>query len=192
MNTMNPMNRTCLLLLVAVACRPPASPKPAANLVAGQYADIVPASDTLRATPNEYGESCAYVDAAGAVVIPRGTFESCFSETFKTFAYVADKRFGRKIVAVNRNREPVFEAYLFDNGPDYPSDGLFRIKRNEKIGYADVTGRVVIAAAYAGAEPFEDGAARVTLDCELVADGEYSVAKSDQWFSIDKTGNKLP
>ena len=50
-----------------------------------------------------------------------------------------------KVVAIDRNERILFEAYLFDNGPDYTSEGLFRIIHDGKIGFANENGEVVIA-----------------------------------------------
>ncbi|MNK01898.1 hypothetical protein D3C87_197110 [compost metagenome] len=185
------------LLLIAAACstKPgetkPVEPAPEKHT----YADIIPSKDTLFSISSEdfeYGTSCGYVNKKGDTIIPEGTFENCFSNIFTTFVYVADKRFkDQGMVAVNRNKEVIFEAYIFDNGPDYINEGLFRIVRNGKIGFADESGKVVIDALYNCAYPFEDGKAKVALNCETIEDGEHSSWKSDQWFYIDRTGKKV-
>ncbi|MDR0802192.1 WG repeat-containing protein [Fluviicola sp.] len=186
------------LLLITTACTTPTAEeteKTPGSEAGENYADIIPAKDTLYCTSNgsfEYGESYGYTSKAGDTIIPSGTFSNCFSDIFTTFAYVSDERFGDKgIVAVNRNKELIFEAYIFDNGPDYINEGLFRIRRNGKIGYADPTGRVIIPTKYSCADPFENGKARVALDCELISDGEHTAVKSAHWFYIDKTGKKI-
>lgn len=185
------------LLFIAAACSTPETKVPAKNQEpeTGQtYADIIPVKDTLYCTSGndfEYGTACGYTNKAGDTVIQAGEFYMCFSTIFPTFAYVLDKRFGDEMVAVNRNKELIFEAYIFDNGPDYINEGLFRIKRNGKIGYADPTGKVIIPAIYSCADPFENGKARVALDCETISDGEHSTSESEHWFYIDKTGKKI-
>lgn len=157
------------------------------------YADIVPVKDTLFGTPNEYGNSFAFLDKQGDTVIREGEFDMCFSNLFTTFAYVADKRFqDMGMVAINRNKEVIFEAYIFDNGPDYVNEGLFRIMRNGKIGFADESGKVIIDALYSCAYPFENGKAKVALECETTTDElEHQTWESDQWFYIDRTGKKV-
>lgn len=157
-----------------------------------EYADILPAKDTLFAASDEYGNSFGFVNKKGDTIIPKEAFEQCFSNIFTTFAYVADKRFkDRGMVAVNRKMELIFEAYIFDNGPDYIKEGLFRIVRNGKVGFADPSGKVVIPAIYSCAYPFENGKAKVALNCEVTSDGEHSSSKSDEWFYIDKRGEKI-
>ncbi|WP_300664352.1 WG repeat-containing protein [Fluviicola sp.] len=187
-----------LLLLTAACTTQPEEQETIPNSDSGEtvYADVIPSSDTLYCTSNgefEYGAPYAYVNKAGDTMIPAGEFDNCFSDIFTNFAYVSDERFkDHGMVAVNRNKEIIFEAYIFDNGPDYIYDGLFRIVRNGKIGYADPTGKVVVEAKYTCAYPFKNGKAKVALNCETVKDDlEHHSWKSDQWFYIDKTGKKV-
>ena len=66
-----------------------------------------------------------------------------FTDTFRTYAIVAGKNF--VFVAIDRQQKVLYNVFPFDNGPDYASDGLFRILKNNKIGYADeLTGKVII------------------------------------------------
>lgn len=54
--------------------------------------------------------------------------------------------------------------YLYDNGPDYLSEGLMRIQDSSgKIGYADEKGEIVISPQFAFGYPFKNGHAKVTL-----------------------------
>lgn len=158
------------------------------------YAAVIPAKDTLVITCEDEeftaGSSCGYKNSAGETVIQSETFDHCFSSTFHQFAYVIhEKKYGNKIVAVNRNLEVIFDAYMYDNGPDYPSEGLFRIVKNGKIGYADETGNVVIEPQYSCAFPFEEGKAKVAIECQSIPDGEYTSPESDEWIFIDLQGN---
>lgn len=193
------MKRTffSLLLLTAACTSQPKEPEttPAPESEESAYADVIPSKDTLFCTSNgafEYGAPYGYTNKAGDTIISIGEFDNCFSDIFTHFAYVSDERFNDGgMVAVNRNKEVIFDAYIYDNGPDYIVDGLFRIKRNGKIGYADPNGKVVIEAKYSCADPFENGKARVALNCESISDGEHTTSKSDEWFYIDKTGKKV-
>jgi hypothetical protein len=183
------------ILLLAFACTTSQPEKPESTIKDNSYSDIVPIKDTLYSTSTgdfEYGKPYGYTNKFGDTIISVGEFDNCFSDLFTTFAYVSDKRFkGKGMVAVNRNKELIFEAYLFDNGPDYVTEGLFRIVRNGKIGFADLTGKVVIAAKYSCAYPFENGKAKVALNCETTKEDEHTSWESDNWFFIDKQGNKV-
>ncbi len=82
-----------------------------------------------------------------------------------------------------------YNVFIFDSGPDYPSDGLFRIKKGGEIGYADAaTGEVVIAPKFSCALPFENGKAKVSFDCKTKGYGEHSAWISDHWFYVNKAG----
>ena len=58
---------------------------------------------------------------------------------------------------------PAVVPFHYDNGPDYVREGLYRIVDDRgRMGYADESGRVVIAPRFAFALPFEGGKAKVT------------------------------
>ncbi len=133
-----------------------------------------------------------YLNFRGDTIIPLGKYAHCTTDTFTNFAIVAIKAKG--FVGINRSEKVLFEIYPFDNGPDYPSERLFRIVEKEKIGYADLNGCIIIKPRFAGAFPFENGLAKVTLNCTTRWDGDHSYWISDKWFYIDKFGvrfNKL-
>ena len=89
----------------------------------------------------------------------------------------------------------LFYAFSFDNGPDYVEEGLFRIINDEMLmGFADTLGNVIIKPQFAFVWPFKDGKAEVTYTGEKKAlddYGEHWTWQSDDWFYIDKNGNKL-
>ncbi len=94
-----------------------------------------------------------------------------------------------KWVLVDQQKKIQYEVFLYDNGPDYPSEGLIRVVKNGKIGYADAkTYAIVIPPQYDCAFPFENGKAKVSTNCKTVKDGEYSVWESDAWQFVDKKG----
>ena len=76
----------------------------------------------------------------------------------------------------------------FDNGPDYVSDGLFRIVgKNSKIGFADTCGAIVIPPVFSYATPFHNGEAKVSFGGKNEKQGEYQSWKSNLWFLIKKS-----
>lgn len=95
-----------------------------------------------------------------------------------------------KWVIMNAQETALYEVFLYDNGPDYEAEGLIRVVKNGKIGYADgKTFAIVIEPQFDCAYPFENGKAKVSKQCKTVKDGEYSVWESDAWQYVDKTGN---
>lgn len=95
-----------------------------------------------------------------------------------------------KWVVMDGSKNTLYEVFIYDNGPDYPSEGLLRIVQNGKIGYANATNyAIVIEPQFDCAFPFENGKARVSKQCQTVKDGEHSVWESDNWQYVDKQGN---
>jgi hypothetical protein len=144
---------------------------------------LVSFNDTIK---DEYG----YKNKNGDIIIPLGKYSRCFTDTFRTYAIVTIPKMG--FVAIDRQENVLYEIFSYDNGPDYTSDGLFRIIANNKIGFADsTTGKVVIKPQFDCAWPFENGVAEVSIDCKTQSDGEHSSWLSDNWYYIDKTGKKV-
>ena len=139
-------------------------------------------TDTIK---DEFG----YKNQNGDIVIPLGKYSRCLTDTFKTYAIVVKLHSG--FLAIDRQENVLYEVFSYDNGPDYTSDGLFRIIVNHKIGFADsTTGKVVIKPQFDCAWPFENGVAEVSIDCKTQSDGEHGIWISDNWYYIDKTGKK--
>jgi hypothetical protein len=135
---------------------------------------LVAFNDTIK---NEYG----YKNQFGKIVIPLGKYQYCFTDTSRTFALVAKSEIG--LFAIDRQENILYKVFLFDNGPDNGPDEFFRIIKNNKIGYADAnTGEVIIIPQFDCAFPFENGVAKVSLDCKTQLSGEHNVWVSDNWF----------
>jgi len=138
---------------------------------------------------DEIGAENGYVNSKGEVIIEYGKYHYCVTDTFRNFAIVYTK--SGKIVGIDRNENQLFEVFIYDNGPDPISDGLFRIVKEGKIGYADKNGEVVIEPKFQCAYPFKDGIAKVSKDCREIEDGEYTAWKSNNWIYINKKGEEI-
>lgn len=132
---------------------------------------------------------CGYVNIKGDTVIPLNKYPFCYTDTFANYAIV-DKP-GAGLVAINKAEQVLFNVHVFDNGPDYPAEGLFRIVKNGKMGYADLQGNVVIKPQFGCAFPFENGVAKVGYDCRAIPDGEHYFWVSKNWFHINKAGVRV-
>jgi len=172
------MNRhVILLLLVAFICSTAIAQK------AKDRAPLILVSDSLT---GKYG----YKNEAGKIIVPMGRYSYSYTDTFRNYAIVIDS--GNNLIAVDRQFRSLYKVFVFDNGPDYPAEGLFRIKVAGKIGYADsASGRIVVKPQYACAYPFENGKAMVALNCKTRAIGEHSTWDSDEWFYINKAGQRV-
>lgn len=143
-------------------------------------------SEYLLLKENSSGTGFSYGTPDGKEIIPAGKYQRCYTDTFRNYAIVYNQH---RMVAIDRNETILYEVFMFDNGPDYPSEGLFRMIQNGKIGYADAeNGQVVIPAQFDCAFPFENGKAKVSNACSTEKDGEYSLWTSNEWKYIDRTG----
>lgn len=139
---------------------------------------------------NQNEDVCGYVNAQGDTLIPFGECVVCFSDSLP-YAIVLkwdDQSYG--FPAINAKDEEVFRVFVFDNGPDYIEEGTFRIVKDGKIGYASVSGEIIVPPMYEAAWPFENGRAQVSLYARKEQDGEHWFWTETDWFYIDKNGNR--
>ena len=87
---------------------------------------------------------------------------------------------------ISRSGELVIRPKIYDNGPDYFSNGLARYVEGELYGYFDESGKIVIEAQYEFAWPFQDGRAQVGEDCQFDSDGEHTLVECGTRYYIDK------
>ena len=131
---------------------------------------------------DEYG----YVDKNGISKIPLGKYSICYTDTFRNYGIVLFPQKG--FFAIDRKQKKLFEVFPFDNGPDHPHDGLFRIVDNGLIGFVDTRGKIVIKPRFRFAFPFSDGLAAYCEGCVRRNDGEHVYWLEGKWGFIDKTG----
>lgn len=103
---------------------------------------------------------CGYVDKYGDIRIPIGKYFMCFTNTFRTYAIVSFKD-KPGFIGIDKGENELFTVFPFDNGPDYISDGTFRIIDNSKMGFADTTGKIIIHPIYDFTFGFDKGLALV-------------------------------
>jgi len=138
----------------------------------------------------ELGDSVAFINQKGDTIIPFGKYSTTYSfDTIFDIGFVTKKEVG--IMAINNKGKELFQVFYFDNGPDYISDGLFRILENGKIGYANKKGEVIIKPQYDCGSPFEKGIAKVSYKCKEVKVGEHDMWKSENWIYINKKNIKI-
>lgn len=89
-----------------------------------------------------------------------------------TFGEVSYNRFGLASiisedgwVVINKKKKVLHKVFMYDNGPDYISEGMYRIIENGKMGFANEKGKVVIAPKYDFVWPFEKGTAKFCISC---------------------------
>ncbi len=91
-------------------------------------------------------------------------------------------------IAIHAKTNTISRPFLVDNGPDDFSNGLCRIVKDNKIGYINRKGQVVISPKYDCAERFMKGKAKVSTDCATVPQGEYYYWVYRSYFMVNKKG----
>ncbi len=145
-------------------------------------------------TTKEFG--WGFKDASGQIVIPpqysnvyEDTFTNDIAFVFEKKYEMADEKHG--IIAIDKQNKFVLKPFIFDNGPDYLQEGLFRFTENGQMGFADVQGKKIIAAKYTFVEPFQEGFAAFCEGCKKEAAGEHWRMVGGKWGFIDKNGKEL-
>jgi hypothetical protein len=89
---------------------------------------------------------------------------------------------------------------ISDNWADEFSNGLVRTVINEKYGFANRQGRIVVLPKYDWASPFKHGYAAVCIGCreacahqsngaaDSLVDCEHRIVTGGDWFKINKAG----
>ncbi|MBO6516811.1 MAG: WG repeat-containing protein [Bacteroidia bacterium] len=198
------MKISLIILVFSVTCICCCSQKSITGISNNIYYDKQP-SDTaiveklIAVTDEEfrqYGSRVAYLNSTGDTVIPFNRYTYLGTDTLTHFAnvleYPKDSSYGRWI-AIDRNQNTLYDLVFFDNGPDDFREGLVRVKRNGKMGFADEYGRITIPCAYDFAWWFENGKAKVTYKAKEIRDKyeEHFGIASDEWFYIDKKGKEI-
>jgi len=138
---------------------------------------------------SEDSEKVVFKDEKGNIVIENKEYLMSFTDTFYTMAIVLSEKEG--FIGIDRDQNTLFNIFNYDNGPDYISEGLFRIIEEGKIGYANLTGEIVIKPQFSCAYPFEEGKAKVAKNCNISKLDEHETWESEEWFFIDKKGNTV-
>lgn len=142
--------------------------------------------DTLFAKQNPKTESFAYYNSQNQKIL--GDYQQIYTDIFVNFAIILDTNF----YLIDRTGFKLHEIFPYDNGPDYPSEGLYRIVKNGKIGFLNArTSQLIIEPLYEAAFPYENGKTKVSYKAKRSKQGEHFVWISDEWFYIDKSGKKI-
>lgn len=89
---------------------------------------------------------------------------------------------------INLTGHVILRPFVFDNGPDYFSEGLARFVHKNRIGFFNQSGKIVVAPFYDFARPFSNGLAAVCNGCEKEIIDEHYIMKGGKWGFIDKNG----
>lgn|SRR3712207_3294848 len=138
----------------------------------------------------ERNERYGYIDIKGDTVI-NCIYPLAYTDTIYKIGFVAD--YSGRIRCFSNKGEFLFFVYKYDNGPDYPSEGLFRIV-DEKglVGFADTSGKIIVPPQFRYAFPSVNGEAKVTksgfLKIDSLSADIHEYWESEDWYYI-KTKN---
>ncbi|WP_306354047.1 WG repeat-containing protein [Flavobacterium sp. '19STA2R22 D10 B1'] len=109
------------------------------------------------------------------------------TDTLHTAAFVLSNN---KWVMIDKQEKVLLEPFIYDNGPDYTVEGLFRYVENNKIGFANEKGEKVIPAQFDFAFYFSEGLAAFSVGGEKVMDsgGEHWFWGGGTWGYVNAKG----
>lgn len=86
----------------------------------------------------------------------------------------------------------LYKPFLYDNGPDYFSEGLRRLVKNGKVGFADRNGKIVIPAEHDFASPFNYGYAAFCDGCDWEkTNDEHRSIVGGKWGVMNTKGQTV-
>jgi len=147
------------------------------------------------------GTSCLYDFERGE--IPNCIRKSTNGDLFVNQQVLKQLQFGSSGLAVVRATENgwmyvsrigkvvITGVPTFDNWADTFHDGLGRVVRNGKYGFANQKGQLVIATVYDGAMNFEGRKAKVCKGCTnkcIEPECEHRAFTGGEWLEIDTKG----
>jgi hypothetical protein len=136
-------------------------------------------------------DNCIYRDESGRIIVVKDHVRNLQFDK-EGLAVVRTEQDGW--MYVNRKGEVVVsDVPTMDNWADDFSDGLVRVNRGAKWGFADKTGALVIPLIYDCAMGFTNGSAWVCEGCKyenVSKDEIHQMCKGGKWKRIDTTGKE--
>lgn len=131
------------------------------------------------------GNNICYKNSLGKTIVRSKKYTIAFSDSISSIGFVGTRK--GKVVCINNHGKELFEVYNVDNGPDYVSDGLFRIVgKDDKVGFADTCGAVVIPPVFSYATPFLNGVAKVTFEGKLSSKENVIIGRVIAGFQLKR------
>lgn len=128
---------------------------------------LVSFSDTTHGT--SFGNVLyGYKTISGKIVIPAKYTLVASTKFYKMAIVYTDSGW----IGINRKDSFLLRPFIYDNGPDDFSEGLFRFVEFGKIGFANLDGLKVIPAMFDFVTSFKNGIAQFTLGGKKIKDGE--------------------
>ena len=177
------MRHTSIILALVVACTRP----PSQRTTDAPQPVVAPADPQGTPQPFESGDGLfGYRDASGREILP-ARYHAAMEFAPTGVAFVVDDNGWACIDATGSVR---LRPFVFDNGPDYPSEGVFRYVDGDRMGFSDDACRPTITAAWEFAGAFAEQRAPVCRGCTPVH-GEHAMPKGGKWGFVDPSGREV-
>ncbi|PIE86305.1 MAG: hypothetical protein CSA05_01320 [Bacteroidia bacterium] len=92
---------------------------------------------------------------------------------------------------INKKGKNLLTPFTFDNGPDYFEEDVARCIEDDKIGFFNRKGEIVIQPKYTFATSFHEGLSAFCVDCEIVRRLEHYSVKGGKWGYMNKKGEEV-
>lgn len=139
----------------------------------------------------ECDDTYGYKNNLGDTIVPYGKY-MCHIP-YRTLGFISKPQ--GDIIAISPSGTELFKVFQFDNGPDYLSEGVFRmIGNNNKMGFADTTGHIVIPPRFDFVTPLKNGHAFFNTGGRCIpidTSGEYHIISGGHWGVINKDGKEV-
>jgi hypothetical protein len=148
------------------------------------YADT-PSNTALVPFEDPHTNLMGYKDQNGKIIINAQFVKAL---PFSTHGVADVYKGGHDWYKINSTGQILFKSYFFDNGPDYYAHDLVRFVDNNKIGFANMEGKIVIPANFDFAMHFSFSSP-ITLVCQGCKYNENNEITGGKWGIIDNHGN---
>ncbi|WP_318845224.1 WG repeat-containing protein [Chryseobacterium sp. JV558] len=92
----------------------------------------------------------------------------------------------------DKNGKFLYQPFLYDNGADYFSEGVRRLVKNGKVGFADRNGKIIIEAEHDFASPFNYGYAAFCDGCDWEKNNdEHRSIVGGKWGVMNTKGQTV-
>jgi len=139
------------------------------------------------------GIACGYSNKEGDTIVQAGKYNN-LPEKIKKPIIVQYTMEPNKWVMVDDNGLEMYQIYALGEDPDNFNEGLLRIIRQDKIGFINRKGQIVIFPKYCQATPFFKGKSIANINATKVdkstTDTQNSISwEGGNWGVIDIKGN---
>lgn len=129
-------------------------------------------------------ERMGYKSSSGTVLIPA---KYSWAMDFSTYG-IAPVLTNKGWVFINTQGDELVTPFIFDNVPDEFSEGLARFVQDDKMGFFDQAGTIIVKARFDFLTPLYKGRAAFCQGCVKEYAGEHYTVVGGEWGCVDAKG----